>query len=271
LAAAYPFTRSAVELGTIEPFLLLGVAAAWRWREDVIRPALAVGVALALKLFLWPLALWLALTHRLRAGITALSVALGLALVSWAAIGFSDLAHYPSLLRRLAHEEATSSYSVVALGVRAHVPQTVATVMSLLVAATLLGLMARIAADPERTARSRDKVTLTLALAAALAASPIVWIHYFLLLLVPLALSRPRLSAFWFVPFAYYPLGESEWPAGDARKLALALVATIVLLGAGVFDDFRDVSRPKIAAFRRRDRNVPDPRRSDSETVSQSP
>jgi len=55
-----------------------------------------------------------------------------------------------------------------------------------------------------------------------------------LLLLVPLALTRPRLSPLWFVPFAFHPLGEAAWPAGDARKLGLALVATLVILGAAV-------------------------------------
>ena len=71
-------------------------------------------------------------------------------------------------------------------------------------------------------------------LAAALAASPIVWVHYFLLLLVPLALIRPRLSLLWFVPFAFQPLGEAAWPAGDARNLGLALGATLVILCAAV-------------------------------------
>ena len=52
--------------------------------------------------------------------------------------------------------------------------------------------------------------------------------------LVPLVLTRPRLSALWFLPLAYYPLGESAWPAGDARKLGLALVVTLVLLLAVV-------------------------------------
>jgi hypothetical protein len=59
-------------------------------------------------------------------------------------------------------------------------------------------------------------------------------VHYFLLLLVPLVLIRPRLSLLWFVPFAFHPLGEAAWPAGDARKLALALAATLVILGAAV-------------------------------------
>jgi hypothetical protein len=83
-------------------------------------------------------------------------------------------------------------------------------------------------------------IVLTLCLAAAFAASPIVWVHYFLLLLVPLALTQPRLSLLWFVPLAYYPLGESAWPAGDARKLGVALAATLVILSAAVIRVLRD-------------------------------
>jgi len=162
------------------------------------------------------------------------SVAVLLAFVSWAAIGFDGLGGYPGLLRHLSDDEATSSYSVVALGVRAHLPLAAARVIAVLVALALLAAAAWVARDEQRDARDRDVATLTLCLAAAFAASPIVWVHYFLLLLVPLALVRPRLSLLWFVPFAFQPLGEAAWPAGDARKLALALVATLLILGAGV-------------------------------------
>jgi hypothetical protein len=107
-------------------------------------------------------------------------------------------------------------------------------VVSFIVAVALLAGVARLARDERMTLRDRDVATLTLALAAGLAASPIVWIHYFVLLLVPLVLSRPRLSALWVVPFAYAPLGATAWPTGDARKLALALVTTLVLLVASL-------------------------------------
>jgi hypothetical protein len=247
LAAVFPFTRSAVDLGTVGPLLLLAVAAGWRWRDEVFRPAAAVGAAVALKLFLWPLAAWLALTRRIRPAFGALAFALAFALVPWAVIGFADLGDYPGLLRRLSDEEATSSYSVLALGVRAHLPETAAGVLSVIIAAALLAAAAWIARDEGRTPRDRDVAVLTLALAAGLAASPIVWVHYFLLLLVPLVLTRPRLSPLWFLPFAYYPLGESAWPAGDARKLGLALVVTIVLIAATVFRRVRVALRIKRA------------------------
>ena len=116
---------------------------------------------------------------------------------------------------------------------RAHLPLLAARILSLLVALAFLAAAAWVARDERRTPRERDVATLTLCLAAALAASPIVWVHYFLLLLVPLALARPRLSPLWFVPLAYYPLGEAAWPAGDARKLALALITTVIVLLAG--------------------------------------
>jgi len=234
LVGVFMFTRSSIDLGTIEPLLLLAVAAAWRWRDRVLRPAAAVGVAVVLKLFLWPLAIWLALTRRIRAAVIAVAFAIGLAAVSWAAMGFAGLGDYPGVLRRLADHESTSSYSVVALGVRAHLPLLAARILSVLVALALLAAAAWVGRDERRTPRDRDVATLTLCLAAALAASPIVWVHYFLLLLVPLALTRPRLSPLWFVPIVYYPLGEAAWPAGDARKLGIALAATLFILGAAV-------------------------------------
>ncbi len=234
LVYVFLFTRSSIHLGTIEPLLLLVVAVAWRWRDVAWRTAGAVGAAIVLKLFLWPLAIWLALTRRIRAATLAVALAVALAAVSWAAIGFAGIGDYPGLLRRLANDESTSSYSVVALCVRAHLPLLAARIISVIVALALLAAAAWVARDERRTQRDRDVAALTLTLAAALAASPIVWVHYFLLLLVPLALIRPRLSLLWFVPFVFQPLGEAAWPAGDGRNLGLALVATLIILGAAV-------------------------------------
>jgi hypothetical protein len=234
LVFVFIFTRSSLDLGTAEPLLFLAVAAAWRWRERVVGAAASVGAAIVLKLFLWPLAVWLGLMHRVRAAFLAVGVAAALAVVSWAPIGFAGVGDYPGLLRRLADHESSSSFSVVALGVRAHLPLLAARIISVLVAFALLAAAAWVSRDERRSPRDRDIATLTLCLAAALAASPIVWIHYFLLLLVPLALTRPRLSPLWLVPFAYQPLGEAAWASGDARKLALALVTTLVILGGAL-------------------------------------
>jgi hypothetical protein len=234
LVFVFLFTRSSIDLGTIEPLLLLAIAVAWRWRDRALHTGAAVGTVVVLKLFLWPLAIWLAITRRLSAAAAAAAFAVALLFLSWAAIGFAGIGDYPGILRRLANDESTSSYSVVALGVRAHLPLLAARIIAVLVTLVLLAAAAWVARDARYAPRDRDVATLTITLAAALAASPIVWVHYFLLLLVPLTLIRPRLSLLWFVPFAFQPLGEAAWPAGDARKLGLALVATLIILCAAV-------------------------------------
>ncbi|MGZ4314362.1 MAG: glycosyltransferase 87 family protein [Gaiellaceae bacterium] len=240
LVAVYPVTRSAVDLGTIGPFLLLAVALVWRWRSHVWRAGAAAGLSVALKLFLWPLGVWFALTGRIRAALAAAGFALLFVLLPWASLGFDGLLGYPGLLRHLAHDEATSSYSLVAVGVRLHLPESVATALALLIAAALLFFMASVARGSGRSPRDRDTATFTIMLAVSLAASPIVWVHYLLLLVVPIALTRHRLSLLWFVPFAYAPLGESAWPAGDTVKLGLALVTTTVILLAGVYPSLHE-------------------------------
>ncbi len=232
LAAAYPATRSAVVVGAIGPFLVLASAVAWRWRERLVASA-AVGAAVALKLFLWPLALWLGLGRRRWAGPASVGFALILGLAPWAALGFASLGGYPGLLRRLSDEEAWASYSLAAMGMRAHLPKEVAIGLSLAVALGLLAASAWVAQRGTGSARDRQVASLTLALAAALASSPIVWLHYLVLLVVPVALLSPQLSFLWLVPLALFPLPQTGWPGGDPAKLALALLVTVVVVAAG--------------------------------------
>jgi hypothetical protein len=268
LTAVYPMTRSSVDLGTVGPLLLLGVAVGWRWRARFVHGGLGLGAAIALKLFLWPLLVWLAVSRRLRALGAAVVVCALCVLVPWAALGFRGLGGYPGLLRHLSRDEATSSYSIVALAVRAHLPDAAAYALSILVTLALLAAAVWVWRRGSLALRDREVVVLTLALAASLAASPIVWMHYFLLLLVPIALTRPRLSWLWFVPLAYYPLGEAAWPAGDARKLAIGLAVTVVVIAATTLPALRrEAAAPErlLARFRRSDRversKLPEPAR----------
>jgi hypothetical protein len=48
--------------------------------------------------------------------------------------------------------------------------------------------------------KHRERQALFLTIILVLAASPLVWMHYFALLLVPLALERPRISLLWWLP-----------------------------------------------------------------------
>ena len=242
VALLYPPFLENVELGAIGPILVLLVALGWRYRERAVAAGIAAGGAIVLKVFLWPLVLWLLATRRwLAAGVAALTAG-GLAVVSWAAIGFAGLSDYPALVRKLSDLEAKSSYSAFAdlrwLGLSESASQLVTAVA----AVGLLGLGWRVA---RRDPVDGDRRALILALATALVATPILWLHYLVLLVVPVALARPRLSGLWFVPLAltvFEALGWYRgWADGEGRSLvSVAVVSAVVFvvalrpIGAGV-------------------------------------
>jgi hypothetical protein len=59
--------------------------------------------------------------------------------------------------------------------------------------------------------------------------SPIVWLDYFALAAVPLALARPRLSAIWFLPVATWGLRGAGLGIGDASEIARLLVVFAIV------------------------------------------
>jgi hypothetical protein len=190
-----------------------------------------------LKLFLWPLVLWLALTRRMRAAAVGAAIALALALVSWAAIGFADLLDYPRLLRELVDLEAESSYSAFAVLRALGLPELAAQVLVVALGLALLTLAWRAASTTRASEVERDRRSLTLILAAALVLTPILWLHYLGLLVVPIALARKRLSALWLAPLALTVFELLDWyrgwPRGDAEALAsVTAVVAIVFVGA---------------------------------------
>lgn len=236
VALLYPPALENVEYGALGPVLVLLVALAWRYRERLAVASFAVGVAVVLKVFLWPLLVWLAVTRRWSAALGSVVVAGGLALVSWAAIGFRGLADYPELLRRLSDIEAENSYSGYAILVSAGVPGGLSRALVGILAVALLALAWRVArTDPAEG----DRRALALALAAGLLATPILWLHYLVLLVVPIALARPRLSALWFAPLALTVFELLDWyrgwPRGDGWALASVALVTAVVFAASAF------------------------------------
>jgi hypothetical protein len=188
-----------------------------------------------LKLFLAPFLLWLAMTRRIGAAVLGGVLAVAVLVLSWAAIGLDGLGDYPGLLRRLTDLEAENSYSAFALLQALGLPSAAARAAAVLGGLALLVLAYR-AARSSATADERDRRSLLLMLAAVLVLTPILWLHYLVLLLVPLALTRPRLSALWLVllvPTVFLWLGWYEgWAAGSLRALvSVAATAAVVLAG----------------------------------------
>jgi hypothetical protein len=103
--------------------------------------------------------------------------------------------------------------------------------------ATLLVLAWRAARAPSSEQDECDRLSLTFALAAGFVLTPILWLHYLVLLVVPIALARPRLSALWFVPLALTLFEALDWyrgwPRGDGPALvSVTLVVALVFVGS---------------------------------------
>lgn len=159
--------------------VILCTALVWRWRDSPNRAALALTAALCIKLFVWPVLFWLLLTRRYRAGIYSASASLLLIVGSWAVIGFDGFVDYPTLLASASHELGGMGVLAYAFAVK-HTGDTVAITATLFVAAVLmLGVF---------VCRRDDRSSFTLTVLATLYATPILWLHYFGLLIIPVVL-----------------------------------------------------------------------------------
>lgn len=214
-----------VSLGALSSVLLLGVAAAWFYRDRRHVAAVATSVTAVAKLFVWPLFVWLLATRRVRTAVEAGVLALVLLIGGWAAIGFAGLRSYPHLLHVLSQVEAVQSFSLVGL-LRLH-----GGVATALTAVLVVGVVVAVALAAR--GQNGDRRSLTVAVAGALLATPVLWLHYFLLLFVPIAFARPRLSALWFVPLAFWvtPLAHSD---GSLWRTCFALVVAVLIVSCAL-------------------------------------
>ena len=219
-----PAVEHDLRLGAITPLLALGLALAWSRRGTRVG-TIALAAVVVAKLFLWPLLVWLVLTRRSRSAFGGGLLALAAAGAGWAAIGFAGLREYPRLLAELARLEQDRGYSLVAASGRLLGPGG-ARVVPFAVGALLLVLAAVVARRGDG-----DRRAFTLCLAAALALSPVVWLHYLILLVVPLAIARPRLTPLWLVPAALW-LSPFEENLDSGLRIAVVLVVVGVLVAA---------------------------------------
>ena len=215
-----------IRLGALTPLLALGLALVWRWREQA-RAAIPLALIVVAKLFLWPLGVWLVATGRTRIAVRGALLALVASALGWAVIGFAGLADYPQLLQVLASEEQSRGYSLVAGGLALGFGPALARALAVGIGLVLLAFCWR------EGRRGFDERSLALSLAGALALSPIVWLHYFVLLLVPIALARRTFGWIWIVPalFWFIPYEENfeeHW------RIAVGIgLAAIALVAAG--------------------------------------
>lgn len=220
---------NALALGALTSFLLFGTALAWRYRESAVVTAVATAFTAVVKLFLWPLGIWLLATRRWRASAICAGAALVLLLGGWEVIDFAGLRSYPTALRLLEQVESSEAYSLGALLGLSGSAQTAMTVVLSLLAVVAIFLAVRGAGG--------DRRAFAVAVVASLVTTPLVWLHYLLLLFVPIALYRPRLSGLWFLPLVLWATPATQ-AHGETWRIVLALtvvaVVTIRTVGSSV-------------------------------------
>lgn len=203
-----PFV-SGLQTANVSLLLCLLCALAWRWRDRRLLAGLAIGLAIALKLFLWPLAVWLLATRRyapfcMAAAMTAISILL--------VLPFETLGDFVSVLRDHGDLFDIESYTVYAFLAGLGVPDPAAR-------AVWLGFGFAVLFFGRRS--------FALCLAAALALSPIVWLHYFALLAVPLAIAAAPLWM-WLVPLPLW--FAAGWSNGESPHQALVLTVAAITI-----------------------------------------
>jgi hypothetical protein len=212
-------------VGNVSSLLVLGLALAWRWRTSLLKMSAALASVIGAKLFMWPVLAWLLVTRRFRllavAGLIASAAMVG----GWALLGFAGLLAYPHLLALVAYIGEGRGNSLVACLLSVGAPIAVARAIAVACAGLLMVMAARLTRLPDG-----DRRAFGLVVVAALTATPVVWSHYLVLLFLPIALLRPRLSAIWFVPlFA----GVTPLPPGHPTLLGTLpdLALEVVVIG----------------------------------------
>jgi hypothetical protein len=226
LALLWPPVLSAIQTGNVTLPLALGAALVWRYRDDARVAGATLGLTLATKLCLWPLGLWLGFTRRMAAAVLAVAVGAVVLLVSWAVIGFAGVGEYPELLRRVSELEEGQGYTVYALALDLGSADVLARALWIGLAVAALAGIAVLAR------RGDERRAFAIAVAAALACSPIVWLHYFALLLVVVAVAEPRLGPAWFVPLAMY--GSTGTMNGTTLQTTLTIVAAVLTVAVAL-------------------------------------
>lgn len=229
LAFLWPPVTNAVATGNVSILLCLAAALVWRFRDRPVLAGANLGVSIAAKVFLWPLVVWLAASRRAAAALWSLVVALGVAAATWGVIGFSGVVDYPDLVRRLSEQQDELGYTVYALAVDLGLPSGLARALWVgLALATLAGVVAF-------ARRGDDRRAFILGLAAAIAFSPIVWLHYFALLLVIVAVAQPRLGLLWFLGLPLRVIVTDGAYNGSTFQTAGVLVVAAVTVGLAVW------------------------------------
>ena len=203
---SWPLAYS-LKLGQVGPLLFLLFAAGWRWLDRPGRLGSIIALGTIVKVQPAILLGWAALTRRWRAIGVAVGVLLISALLATVVTGFATWSDYVELLRRVSGPVTTPhNFTPGAIAFQLGASETLASAIQLISTVIVLLVVAGTAL------KSPAAVGYLTAATASQLLSPLLWDHYAMLLLLPVA---------WL-------LDRRRW---WAALIPLATATPIVLLG----------------------------------------
>jgi alpha-1,2-mannosyltransferase len=215
-----------IKLGQVGPILLLLFVLGWRWLERPIGIGVTIGLGTLIKVQPALLGGWAALTGRWRAALVALGIAAAPCLVTLPIVGLGAWADYVALLRQVSEPVATPhNFTPGAVLYQAGMDSAVASMVQwITVGGSLLLVVV--------AARWRSvSASFVVAVVASQLISPLLWDHYAVVLLLPVAWVAARgawwalaipiatsLPLLWLMPPAIYPI-----------EFVVALVAPVLV------------------------------------------
>ena len=203
---SWPLAYS-LKLGQVGPLLFLLFAAGWRWLDRPGRLGTAIALGTIVKVQPAILLGWVALNRRWRAVGIALLVLVVAALGATLLTGLATWSDYVELLRRVSAPVTTAhNFTPGAIAFQLGAPEGIAGAIQ------LIATLAVLAVTGWAAVRSPAEVGYLTAATASQLLSPLLWDHYAMLLLLPVA---------WL-------LERRRW---WAALIPLATATPIVLLG----------------------------------------
>jgi alpha-1,2-mannosyltransferase len=209
------------QCANLSMLMLVAVAGLWRARDRSLLAGVLLAVIVALKLFLFPLGVFFLATRRYVALAYGVLLTLAVSAASWLALGVDELPRYRGVLRHFTQLREHYGYSLTGYVERLGAGRTLAYAIPLALAGAL------VIGSFMQGRRRREESAFILVIAASLVATPILWLHYLVLLAIPIAIRRPRLHPLWLLPLLLW-YGRTTDPSTSAVAVALAVSAAVV-------------------------------------------
>jgi hypothetical protein len=229
LVLLWPPVFVAWETANVSLPLVFGLAVVWRYRDRAVIAGTAAALLISIKPIMWPVALWLLASRRHRSLAYMVGFGAVINVLAWSIIGFGQIHDFARIVQQEIQAGGHNAYTPAGLFLHLGAPFRLAEFIGLIPGLLLCAIGVIAGSRSERAA-------LILCTAAILACTPVAWLHYYSLLVVPLALARPRFDWVWLLPLLMWPcpaVNVLSWQIALALAVGGLVVVTCLVRPTG--------------------------------------